>query len=202
MISFSFLFKLTATSAVSSSVTRLPLFVRAMSSNNSLLSLPSSENALMKYLKAEEGEMKRGDKVRPHEVRKSHFSHVLPEPVPDPELVIASPTCAESLGLNPTEFSNPFFAQLFSGNELIPGFDKPYCTVYGCHSYGQWFGQLGDGRAITIGELHNPQDPPNASFYTDGIRELQLKGSGRSPFSRGFDGKAVLRSSIREFLGK
>jgi len=62
--------------------------------------------------------------------------------------------------------------------------------VYGCHVYGQWFGQLGDGRAINLGEVEN-----------SGQRfELQLKGGGRTPFSRGFDGKAVLRSCIREFL--
>ena len=83
------------------------------------------------------------------------------------------------------------FARIFAGNELASGLDEPYCTIYGCHCYGSWFGQLGDGRAMAIGEVVNGV----------GERfELQLKGCGRSPFSRGFDGRAVLRSSVREYL--
>ena len=121
-----------------------------------------------------------------------------------------------------SEFKKREFVEAFSGNTLLPGLDTPYCTIYGCHSYGQWFGQLGDGRAINLGEVqpspsstdsvsssssdkgHNSDrsDSSNKSRrYNDMRYELQLKGSGRSPFSRGFDGRAVLRSSVREFLG-
>jgi len=68
---------------------------------------------------------------------------------------------------------------------------QPYAARYGGHQFGQWAGQLGDGRAITLAEVVNP----------DGGRyELQLKGAGRTPYSRTADGRAVLRSSVREFL--
>ena len=68
---------------------------------------------------------------------------------------------------------------------------QPYAARYGGHQFGHWAGQLGDGRAITLGEVLGP----------DGIRrELQLKGAGRTPYSRTADGRAVLRSSVREFL--
>ena len=163
--------------------------------------LPNKMNTWHKYLVAENVEAKSGDKILPRQVRNCHFTIVLPENVPNPNLVIASTDCAQSLGLQPEELQSPLFTRIFSGNERISGFDRPYSTIYGCHSYGQWFGQLGDGRAITLGEVINSEDPPNQEYVSDGIRELQLKGSGRSPYSRGFDGRAVLRSSIREFLG-
>ena len=68
---------------------------------------------------------------------------------------------------------------------------QPYAARYGGHQFGHWAGQLGDGRAITLGELR----------AADGTRqELQLKGAGRTPYSRTADGRAVLRSSLREFL--
>lgn len=67
---------------------------------------------------------------------------------------------------------------------------QPYAQRYGGHQFGNWAGQLGDGRAITLGEVKTEA----------GFLELQLKGSGRTPYSRTADGKAVLRSSIREFL--
>ena len=81
-----------------------------------------------------------------------------------------------------------------------------------CYSYGQWFGQLGDGRAIGLGEVYTLGTPLNdddeaqvsnnrpVDYYSRHLFELQLKGSGRSPYSRGFDGRAVLRSSVREYL--
>ena len=79
---------------------------------------------------------------------------------------------------------------MLAGNCILPGM-QPYAARYGGHQFGQWAGQLGDGRAITLGEVLCP----------DGIRrELQLKGAGRTPYSRTADGRAVLRSSVREFL--
>jgi uncharacterized protein YdiU (UPF0061 family) len=82
------------------------------------------------------------------------------------------------------------FAEAMGGNAVVDGM-KPYAACYGGHQFGQWAGQLGDGRAITLGEVINDV----------GIRyELQLKGAGPTPYSRFADGRAVLRSSIREFL--
>ena len=80
-----------------------------------------------------------------------------------------------------------FLKKIFSGNKIYEGF-KPYAQNYGGHQFGNWAGQLGDGRAITIMELKLPN---NDTF------ELQLKGSGQTPYSRFADGKAVLRSSLR-----
>jgi serine/tyrosine/threonine adenylyltransferase len=141
----------------------------------------------------------------PRQVENVHYSLVIHEPVDKPYFVAASESCARSLGIEPTELSSPKFVAAFSGNLLLPGLDKPYGTVYGCHCYGHWFGQLGDGRAISMGEVkveveEKQTEALTTSYYSDSLFELQLKGSGRSPFSRGFDGRAVLRSSIREFL--
>jgi uncharacterized protein YdiU (UPF0061 family) len=79
--------------------------------------------------------------------------------------------------------------EVFSGNALWPGM-RPMATVYSGHQFGQWAGQLGDGRALLLGEVQTPQGP----------MEVQLKGAGMTPYSRRADGRAVLRSSIREFL--
>ena len=84
----------------------------------------------------------------------------------------------------------PEFAEVFGGNALYAGME-PYAACYGGHQFGNWAGQLGDGRAITLGEVVN----------ASGERwELQLKGAGPTPYSRTADGRAVLRSSMREFL--
>jgi uncharacterized protein YdiU (UPF0061 family) len=80
-------------------------------------------------------------------------------------------------------------AERLGGGVPISGMD-PYAQRYGGHQFGNWAGQLGDGRAITLGEVESK----------DGVVELQLKGAGKTPYSRFADGKAVLRSSIREFL--
>ncbi|MEO6518844.1 MAG: protein adenylyltransferase SelO, partial [Pseudoxanthomonas sp.] len=86
--------------------------------------------------------------------------------------------------------STPEFAQVFGGNALLPGM-QPFAANYGGHQFGHWAGQLGDGRAISLGEAINRA----------GQRwELQLKGAGPTPYSRTADGRAVLRSSVREFL--
>lgn len=171
--------------------------------------LGSRDNILLKYLIAEDVPMKPGNEIAPRQVKKAHYTLVRPEGVPKPYFVAASRDCARMIGLHPTEIGREEFNQIFSGSLQIPGFDRPYATNYGCHSYGTWFGQNGDGRAISIGEVQKTKNDQyqhqvnwnpcydNVEFY-----ELQLKGAGRTPYSRGFDGRAVLRSCIREFLGK
>ena len=146
-------------------------------------------NSFRKYLNAEETDGKQ--QHNPRQIYKSHYTSVLPEPVPTPYMIIGSRSCAQSLGLDPNELRTLKYVKAFAGNELLPGLDAPYSSNYGCHCYSSWFGQLGDGRAMALGEVVGE---------TGDRYELQLKGCGRSPYSRGFDGRAVLRSSIREFL--
>jgi uncharacterized protein YdiU (UPF0061 family) len=113
-------------------------------------------------------------------------------PLPDPYVVGFSADAATTLGLDPSTMAEPDFAAFFCGNPTRewPAQALPYASVYSGHQFGVWAGQLGDGRALTLGELEHR-----------GVRnELQLKGSGRTPYSRMGDGRAVLRSSIREFL--
>ncbi|KAF1029826.1 MAG: hypothetical protein GAK40_00296 [Burkholderia plantarii] len=113
-------------------------------------------------------------------------------PLPAPYVVGFSDELARLIGLDPSLRDAPGFAELFCGNPTRdwPADALPYATVYSGHQFGVWAGQLGDGRALTIGELAH-----------DGHHhELQLKGAGRTPYSRMGDGRAVLRSSIREFL--
>lgn len=134
-----------------------------------------------------------GDPEESLHVRQVHgacYSRVMPTPVTAPRLVAWSPEVARLVGFDEADIRSPEFAQVFAGNALLPGME-PYAACYGGHQFGNWAGQLGDGRAITLGETVNP----------DGERwELQLKGAGPTPYSRRADGRAVLRSSIREFL--
>ncbi|RLN11733.1 hypothetical protein C2845_PM09G10520 [Panicum miliaceum] len=127
----------------------------------------------------------------PREVLHSCYSKVSPSAkVDSPKLVAWSDAVADLLDLDHKEFERPDFPQFFSGATPLVG-SFPYAQCYGGHQFGVWAGQLGDGRAITLGEVVNSQ----------GERwELQLKGSGKTPYSRFADGLAVLRSSIREFL--
>jgi len=116
--------------------------------------------------------------------------HVQPTAAPAPQLIAYSREVAEQLGLDAAACTSARFAAVFAGNELLPGM-APHATCYGGHQFGSWAGQLGDGRAINLGE----------AITTDGSRlMLQLKGAGETPFSRTADGLAVLRSSVREFL--
>jgi serine/tyrosine/threonine adenylyltransferase len=127
---------------------------------------------------------------RPRQVHGALFSRVDPTPVIHPKLVAYSREMAERLGFDEADIDSAEFAEVFAGNRLLEGME-PYAANYGGHQFGQWAGQLGDGRAITLGEIINER----------GERwELQLKGAGLTPYSRGADGKAVLRSSVREFL--
>jgi uncharacterized protein YdiU (UPF0061 family) len=126
----------------------------------------------------------------PRQVEGALYSRVNPTPVSAPHLVAYSREVAALLGIDAVEATTQHFAAVFAGNELLDGM-QPYAANYGGHQFGHWAGQLGDGRAITLGETINAA----------GQRwELQLKGAGRTPYSRTADGRAVLRSSLREFL--
>ncbi|CAI8710606.1 Protein adenylyltransferase SelO [Pseudomonas sp. IT-P253] len=116
--------------------------------------------------------------------------HVLPEPIDNPRLVVASPAAMALLDLDPAEAETPAFAELFSGHKLWAD-AVPRAMVYSGHQFGSYNPQLGDGRGLLLGEVYN-----EAGEHWD----LHLKGAGQTPFSRMGDGRAVLRSSIREFL--
>lgn len=116
----------------------------------------------------------------------SFSSAVWPEPLPQPHWVAINGLLARELGLDAEWLASDEALQLFSGNADEDGI-QPLATVYSGHQFGVWAGQLGDGRALLIGQ-------------TAGGQQIQLKGSGRTPYSRGADGRAVLRSSIREYL--
>lgn len=118
------------------------------------------------------------------------YSRVKPTQVKNPQLIAGASEVAALLDLASDVFLDPQFPRVFGGNELLPGME-PHACVYGGHQFGNWAGQLGDGRAINLGEIRNT----SGEHWT-----LQLKGAGPTPYSRTADGLAVLRSSIREFL--
>ena len=123
----------------------------------------------------------------PRRVAKASFTHVHPTAVSAPRLLAWSEALAAGLGLSRP---SPEALEALAGNRVFAGM-QPYAARYGGHQFGVWAGQLGDGRAITLGEM----------IAVDGSRqELQLKGAGLTPYSRTADGRAVLRSSLREFL--
>ncbi len=124
------------------------------------------------------------------QVSEACYSRVLPTKVTAPKLVAYSRETAELLDLSEESCTSSLFTELFAGNSLLPGMD-PFAMCYGGHQFGNWAGQLGDGRAINLGEVINSQKKRWV---------LQLKGAGPTPYSRQADGLAVLRSSIREFL--
>ena len=126
---------------------------------------------------------------RPRQVRDACYTRVEPTPVAAPRLLAWSDETGRMLGIERPAAADPL-TEVLGGNRVLPGM-QPYAARYGGHQFGHWAGQLGDGRAITLGEV----------IATDGTRqELQLKGAGRTPYSRTADGRAVLRSSLREFM--
>ncbi|TZF88077.1 protein adenylyltransferase SelO [Cognatilysobacter lacus] len=135
----------------------------------------------------------RGDDRDGGGVRQVHgalWSAVNPTPVPSPHVLAISREMLATLGIGEAEAASAEFAAVFGGNALLDGM-RPYASNYGGHQFGHWAGQLGDGRAIMLGEV----------IGASGQRwELQLKGAGPTPYSRTADGRAVLRSSIREFI--
>ncbi|MFL0801698.1 MAG: YdiU family protein [Agarilytica sp.] len=124
------------------------------------------------------------------QVQGACFSYVRPKQVSAPQLVAYSKDLASELGLSEQYCQSEEFLGAMSGNLVLEGMN-PYAMCYGGHQFGNWAGQLGDGRAINLGDVfdrHNKR------------QMIQLKGAGPTPYSRHADGLAVLRSSVREFL--
>ena len=117
-------------------------------------------------------------------------SRVNATPVPAPYLVTYSPAALNLLELNADQMTRPEWIETLAGNRVLPGMD-PVAALYAGHQFGHFVPQLGDGRALLLGEI---QTSGGAGW------EVQIKGGGRTPYSRGGDGRAVLRSSIREYL--
>jgi uncharacterized protein YdiU (UPF0061 family) len=120
-----------------------------------------------------------------HALGKDFFTALAPDPLPEPYWVGRSDTVAKLLNLSEPLWHSDALLPALSGNQPISG-TQPLASVYSGHQFGHWAGQLGDGRALLLGEANG--------------LEVQLKGSGQTPYSRMGDGRAVLRSSIREFL--
>ena len=119
------------------------------------------------------------------------YSRVAPTPFDtEPTLIHFNTQAAALLDLDPTVQHDPRFVEAFSSRRRLPGMD-PIAMLYAGHQFGHYVPQLGDGRAIILGETTNQRGEK---------WELQIKGSGQTPYSRGSDGRAVLRSSIREYL--
>jgi uncharacterized protein YdiU (UPF0061 family) len=107
-----------------------------------------------------------------------------------PRLIHANPDAALLLDLDPEVFADPQFVEVMSGHRTLEGF-SPLAMVYSGHQFGVWAGQLGDGRALLIGQVRNRKGE---------LWDIQLKGAGKTPYSRFGDGRAVMRSTIREYL--
>ncbi|MCG6934159.1 MAG: YdiU family protein [Gallionella sp.] len=120
----------------------------------------------------------------------SFHSRLSPTPLPDPYLVSFNTNAAQLIDLDSAEAARPDFAEHFTGNRLLPG-AEPLSMLYAGHQFGHFVPQLGDGRAILLGEVRNRSGE---------LWDVQLKGAGVTPYSRDGDGRAVLRSSIREYL--
>ncbi|MGH8446386.1 MAG: protein adenylyltransferase SelO [Solimonas sp.] len=119
-----------------------------------------------------------------------YATRVTPAPLSRPRLLHGNDEVAALLDLNPTQFATQAFVDAMAGNRLLPG-SEPVATLYAGHQFGVWVPQLGDGRAILLGQVRNAR---GESW------DLQLKGAGQTPYSRFADGRAVIRSSVREYL--
>ncbi|HET8886299.1 MAG TPA: YdiU family protein [Salinimicrobium sp.] len=124
--------------------------------------------------------------LSPRQTPKSFYSKAHPTPVKNPKLISWNEKLAEEMGLEQPEKND---LNILAGNLVTPSM-RPYAACYGGHQFGNWAGQLGDGRAITLGEIKTAEK----------TWELQLKGAGPTAYSRSADGRAVLRSSVREYL--
>jgi serine/tyrosine/threonine adenylyltransferase len=137
------------------------------------------------------------ESLGPRLVKEALYTYVRPQIVKSPELLAVSSAALRDLGISSSSVEEQDFLNVVSGNQIIGWNEEtgegvyPWAQCYGGWQFGQWAGQLGDGRAISLFETKRE----------DGDRyEVQLKGAGKTPYSRFADGKAVLRSSIREFI--
>ncbi|TNV81379.1 hypothetical protein FGO68_gene17630 [Halteria grandinella] len=128
----------------------------------------------------------------PRQVRGFAYSKCTPTPVKNPYIASLSESALNIIGLKKATLldNKQLYADYLSGNRLFPG-SLPLSHNYCGHQFGTFAGQLGDGRAITLGDVKTGDG---------GLMELQLKGAGKTPYSRQADGRAVLRSSVREYL--
>lgn len=136
------------------------------------------------------------EKLGPRLVRGALYTFIRPVPTEDPELLAVSSQALKDIGLAESEATSEELKQVVAGNKFYwteeDGGIYPWAQCYGGWQFGSWAGQLGDGRAISLFETTNPG--------TKVRYEIQIKGAGKTPYSRFADGKAVLRSSIREFV--
>ena len=123
------------------------------------------------------------------QVTEAVFSYANPKKTKAPKVLHVSQEIASELGISKEETTSDFFKNIVTGNEVYPN-TKPYAMCYGGHQFGNWAGQLGDGRAINLFEVEHKSKN----------WKVQLKGAGETPYSRTADGLAVLRSSVREYL--
>lgn len=123
------------------------------------------------------------------QVTEAAFSYANPKKTAKPEVLHVSPEMVTELGISEEDVKSEFFKNIVTGNEIYPN-TKPYAMCYAGHQFGNWAGQLGDGRAINLFEVEH---------HTKNWK-VQLKGAGETPYSRTADGLAVLRSSVREYL--
>jgi len=123
------------------------------------------------------------------QVSEAVFSFVNPKKTENPEVIHISEEMLQELGITKEESKSEFLKNIVTGNEIYPN-TKPFAMCYGGHQFGNWAGQLGDGRAINLFEIEHQ----NKNW------KVQLKGAGETPYSRTADGLAVLRSSVREYL--
>ncbi|KAH7355921.1 hypothetical protein BKA66DRAFT_515793 [Pyrenochaeta sp. MPI-SDFR-AT-0127] len=135
----------------------------------------------------------------PRLVKEALYTYVRPDPQGDSELLAVSQRALQDIGLKEEEATTDEFKDVVAGKKTLAWDEAkpdegiyPWAQCYGGYQFGQWAGQLGDGRAISLFESTNPS--------TRTRYEIQLKGAGRTPYSRFADGRAVLRSSIREFV--
>jgi len=123
------------------------------------------------------------------QVKEAVYSYVNPKKTKAPQILHVSKEMASELSISEEESTSEFFKNIVTGNEIYPN-TKPFAMCYGGHQFGNWAGQLGDGRAINLFEIEHK----NKNW------KVQLKGAGETPYSRTADGLAVLRSSVREYL--
>ena len=123
------------------------------------------------------------------QVTEAVYSFTNPKKTKNPKVIHVSQEMAAELGISKKETTSDFFKNIFTGNDIYPN-TRPYAMCYGGHQFGNWAGQLGDGRAINLFEITHQ----NKNW------KVQLKGAGETPYSRTADGLAVLRSSVREYL--